>query len=499
MHKILNSEQIKVSWGDLSDLITTMTPSEKGYFRKSRVGFTGQESASMRIFDVLERGCKPETAAIREATDLHEENIYSLRSFLYKHILRSLKSFHLEKSKQFALREVLDHAEILLGKGLHEQSKRYVQQGIENSDPHVLPAYQVLFRIQQIQLLKFLEEDEKITATEEIVDAISHSADIIKHSYIARRGLTKALYFVNRHFPLRDDTIKQQTAELLNELLAIPDDPSQNYLMRNSRNAAISLLYRLLGNWDAAITFQEKTIRIIEQVDAQLLNRNIPVINSYYYYVSLLLNKGDEIGFNTAMAQLEASPVSGKAEIRYKEAIVLQLKLDKCIFTKQFSEGAAVVQEAEQFLTEAHPIPGLRQDMVYRLLVYYIFTRDFDTALSKLLQLLHANEPHTLRSFPVHLRLLQILIHFELKHYLLLPSLIRNTYRFMMQQELYFEVERVILNFFKRILSKSDQQALSKEFAHLLQQFNQIENDYNERLAMHTFFDYKYWVERLRG
>lgn len=453
----------------------------------------------MRIFDVLERGCVPKTAAIRQATDLHEENIYSLRSFLYKHILRSLKSFHLEKSKQFALREVLDHAEILLSKGLHEQSKRYVEQGITNSHPDTLPAYQVLFRIQQIQLLKFLDETEKLHATEEIVDAITQSADIIKHSYIARRGLTKALYFVNRHFPLRDDAVKQQVYILLDQLLAIPDDPQQNYLMRNSRNAALSLLYRLLGDWDAAITYQEKTIRIIEQVDAQSLNRNIPVINAYYNYVSLLLNKGDYAGFTAAMQQLAASPVQGKAEARYKEAIVLQLQLDSVIFSKQFSDGAPVIRAAEQFLTGIHPIPGLQQDMVYRLVVYYIFTRDFDAALAKLLQLLHANAQHTLRSFPVHLRLLQILIHYELQHYLLLPSLIRNTYRFMMQQELYFEVERVILNFFKRILSKSDQQALSKEFAHLLQQFNQIENDYNERMAMHTFFDYKYWVERLRG
>lgn len=495
MTKVLNSGTVKLSWKDLSELIAAMTPSEKGYFRKTRQGFAETESASMRLFEALEHGCPAETNALRKAAGMEQENIYSIRSFLYKQLLRSLKAFHLEKSKQFALREVLDHAEILSGKGLHDQSLRFVQQGIANSDPQILPAYQVLFRIQQIQLLKFLDETEKIRVTEDIVGNITKSADIIKHIYIARQGLTKALYYVNRHFPLRDATVQAEVHALLNELLAVPDDADQHYLMRNSRNAAISLLYRLLGNWDAAIIHQEKTIHIIEQLDAKSLNRNIPVINAYYNYVSLLLNKGDIPNFTQAMQQLMASPVQGKAEIRYKEAIVLQLELDKLIFTKQLEDAAPVIERAEVFLTGTHPIPGLQQDMVFRLLVYYIFKKDYATALTKLHQLLHTDAAHTLRSFPVHLRLLQILIHYELGHLLLLPSLIRNTYRFMMQQELYFNMERAILNFFRRILSKTGQQALNKELSQLSHQLHNMQDDYNERLAVNAFFDYGYWVD----
>jgi hypothetical protein len=87
---------------------------------------------------------------------------------------------------------------------LLQQSQHFTDLGIALSDPVTLPAYQIIFQTQQIQLLRSYDEEEKIKKTDEIVLSITESAEIIKHAYITRQGLTKALFYVNTYFPLRN-------------------------------------------------------------------------------------------------------------------------------------------------------------------------------------------------------------------------------------------------------------------------------------------------------
>ncbi len=479
----------------MHDLIHSLTPNEKGYFRKYSMGFSaGSNHTYLRLFSLLEKQQVVNDKQIKKQMG-QSVNIHSMRKFLYNQILRSLRAYHKEKNSQYKLREMMDYAEILSDKGLYEQSQQFITKGIELSDPVTFPAYQILFQTQQIQMLRFFSEAEKIKKTDEIVLSITESAEIIKHAYITRQGLTKALFYVNTYFPLRDAAVKEDVNKLLEELKGIPDTARQNYRMRNTRNAAISLLYRLLGDWDKAIIYQEKTIRIMEDVDAQILNRNLPVISAYYNYLSLFLNKGDYQSYENQLQKMMVLPVSGKTEERYLNALIIQLRLDHLIFSKQFSKQQNVIEEAELFLTEPHPIPGIYHDTLVRLVAWYIFTKDFSAAQEKINMLLQSEFVHSLRSFPLHVRLINILIHYELNHALLLPSLIRNTYRYMMKQELAFEIEKTILNFFRRVLNHINEKDLQREFKNMSAQLNQAAEDKYEQQALKSFFDYRHWIE----
>jgi len=483
---------VKDGWKAIADLVGSLTPSEKGYFKKYSNGFSGSANQYLRLFQVIDSEKIITDVLVRSKLG-QSKNIHGMRRFLYQQILKSLRAYHSEKNRPYQLREMLDYADILSEKGLHEQSLKFIHKGIMLSDPVTLPAYQILFQTEQIQMLRVFSEEEKMLKTDEIVSAITSSADIIRHAYITRRGLTKALFYVNTYFPLRNAAIKEEVFVLLDELLEVPDTTKQDYRVRNTRNAGIALLYRLLNNWDKAIEFQEKTIRLMQSMNTQHLNRNIPVISAYYNYISLILMRGDLHVFDRQIKIMMQLPVSGKAEERYHKAVVLQLQLDKIIFNKMFDDEA-VVQEAELFLNEPHPIPGIYLDSLIRLASYYIFTKNFSAALEKINMLFDTNAKHALQSFPVHVRFMQILVHFELGNHLLLPSLIRHTYRFMMKQELKFEVEKLILNFFKRVLKHIDEKQLRREFTLLAKQLQEASSDQYEQQALKSFFDYRYWI-----
>ncbi|MBK7444343.1 MAG: hypothetical protein IPI65_23215 [Bacteroidetes bacterium] len=495
MSKALNSEQLKNQWKPLFELISAMTASEKGYFVKSAGGFTNHKPQTyVQLFHLIDKHGFESDAQLREKLGAAKTNIHSVRNYLYKQLLKSLRAFHSEKNTQFKIRELLDYAEILSEKGLLKQSQHFTDLGIELSDPVTLPAYQIIFQTHQIQLLRFYDEAEKIKKTDDIVLSITESADIIKHAYVTRQGLTKALFYVNTYFPLRNQLIKLEVYQLLNELTSLPDTEKQNYRFRNSRNAALSLLYRLLNDWDNALFYQEKTIRIFEEMQPQLLNRNIPAIGAYYNYISLFINKGDRNNYRRQLEKMRSLPVSGKAEEQYLKAVIYQLQLDDIIFNKDIAAGKNVVDEVNIFLQEKHPIVNIYHDTLIRLAAYFIYDKNYVDALGIINKLINSNFNHPLRSFAVHVKLLNILIHFELNNFLLLPGLIRSVYRFMMQQELKYEIEKAILNFFRRSFVVTNPAQLEKELEKLFQQLQDISNDAYEQQALLSFFDYRYWI-----
>jgi len=495
MSNSLNSEHIKSQWKPLLELIAAMTANEKGYFVKSAGGFTKQQPQTyIQLFHLIDKHGFESDAKVREKLGADKTNIHSIRNYLYKQLLKSLRAFHSEKNTQFKIREMLDYAEILSEKGLLKQSQHFTDIGISLSDPVTLPAYQIIFQTHQIQLLRFYDEAEKIKKTDDIVLSITESADIIKHAYVTRQGLTKALFYVNTYFPLRNQLIKLEVYQLLHELTSLPDTEKQNYRFRNSRNAALSLLYRLLNDWDNALFYQEKTIRIFEEMQPQLLNRNIPAIGAYYNYISLFINKGDRNNYRRQLEKMSSLPVSGKAEEHYLKAVIYQLQLDDIIFNKDIAAGKNVVDEVNIFLQEKHPIVNIYHDTLIRLAAYFIYDKNYVDALGIINKLINSNFNHPLRSFAVHVKLLNILIHFELNNFLLLPGLIRSVYRFMMQQELKYEIEKAILNFFRRSFVVTNPAQLEKELEKLFQQLQDISNDAYEQQALLSFFDYRYWI-----
>ena len=134
---------------------------------KSVGGFSrDKQKTYIRLYKILEANGFENDAAIREQLGVKKTNIHSIRNFLYTQILKSLRAYHSEKNTQFKIRELLDYAELLSEKGLLQQSQHFTDLGIALSDPVTLPAYQIIFQTQQIQLLRSYDEEEKIKKTD---------------------------------------------------------------------------------------------------------------------------------------------------------------------------------------------------------------------------------------------------------------------------------------------------------------------------------------------
>ncbi|MFW5726557.1 MAG: hypothetical protein ACOCW4_01710, partial [bacterium] len=113
---------------DLFQLIRSLSPSEKRYF-KLKMQVNGEEQKSLLLFDAMDAQPVPDEAAILQAhSNIKPEQISNLKAHLYERLLHAMRSFHLKKNRDISTREYIDHAQILFDRGLYEQCNRILQK-----------------------------------------------------------------------------------------------------------------------------------------------------------------------------------------------------------------------------------------------------------------------------------------------------------------------------------------------------------------------------------
>jgi len=108
----------------LFDLITSLTKSEKRYFKlyiQRKISDTNTKY--MVLFDAIAKQKKyDEASIIKLRPSLNPKQIPNLKVELYGHILESLRIYHSESSINLKLKSYLEKAEILHMKGLYSQT-----------------------------------------------------------------------------------------------------------------------------------------------------------------------------------------------------------------------------------------------------------------------------------------------------------------------------------------------------------------------------------------
>ena len=450
------------SWQHLHELVQNLSPAEKGYFKKHWNGFSENTAPkSLEVFDLLVRMKTFNESKIKTSFAGSASALKSLRTHLYKQILRSLRLFNQDTDLGFTLREYLDYIEILRKKGLHEQSIPFLNKGKTLSFDMNMHPYQVLFLIQQKQFLNQYPETDKT---------------------------------INVFVPLRDEEVVTESNKLLVTLLAIDESTIEDYSERNLLYAALSNIYLLHGNIKQAIVFQQKSVVLMEAMDVRKINKILSYVSALYNLASLFIYLKDFKQVDLQIQKIKKVELSFKTEIQFVNSVTCCLEAQLLQHNNsKFSEKKLVT--IENTMGEDQPIPNLYYDTKFALLSYCIKNKQYKAALERSHDLVTTKYMHSQISFHVHVRLLHILVHYKNNNMQLLPFLIRSTYRFMLKQELNYQIEKSLLRFFRKILTKINRTEILTLFQQLLNEIIAIAENPAEARVMLIYFNYSGWLE----
>lgn len=136
-------------------LISSLSKAEKRNFRlyATRIQ-SGKEQKFVQLFDVLDKlDDFDEQAILKRLPSVKKHHLPNLKRHLYKQILTSLRLIHIQKNIDIQIREQIDFARILYGKGMYMQSLRLLDRIKQIAIEH----HQDLLHLEILEFQKLIE------------------------------------------------------------------------------------------------------------------------------------------------------------------------------------------------------------------------------------------------------------------------------------------------------------------------------------------------------
>jgi hypothetical protein len=172
-------------------------------------------------------------------------------------------------------------------------------------------------------------------------------------------------------------------------------------------------------------------------------------------------------------------------------------ELDQLLLEKNWNRAFQLIEPVEKGIEKYREQIDANWlvSAVFRFAYASIFSANYERALDYILKLLN--------DFPATLRpdlnkvglLLQILLHYELGNYRLLPSLIANAKYHLKKNDQLYGCENLLLAFFGKVArNKNEKSNLIQQYVDLLTKLQKLRQDSFEK-KIFEIFDFEYWVE----
>jgi hypothetical protein len=447
----------------LFTLIKSLTKAEKRNFKLYTNRFSKGDSKFIQLFDVLDKLTDyDEDQILKKLRGVAKRNLPNLKRHLYKQVLISLRLIYIQKNIDIQIREQLDFARILYGKGLYMQSLKL----LERIKRIALEHHQDVLHLEILEFQKMIEarhitrsrtvenKMDNLLKESNLRSSITHATSrlsnfniqvhgwYIEHGHIGSESeRAEVLDFFEREHP---DKVSEQQLSFFEKA-----NMYQSYLWLN---------YILLDLQEGA-KFARQWVNLFN-IDPQMMEKDPDLyMRSLYYLCTLLYMDGKDQEFQYYLQSLEEFIDSYwdqmNANSRMISFVYYNLsRLNLAFLSRKYAEGLALIPEIKAKI----PLYESHTDIHRLLLFYYKFAAlhfckgDHNGALDHLNQIVQLSTSHLREDLHIFARILQIICHYELGNYDVLDYLISSTERQYEKSRDIGQLPGLLLQFLKDLL-----------------------------------------------
>ncbi len=457
----------------LFKLIKTLSKSEKRTFKLYVNRIQGVETAKfIQLFDVLDKQKKyDEEAVFKKIPSIKRSQLSNLKRHLTKQLLTSLRLIHISKNIDIEIREQLDFAIILYGKGLFLQSLKVLDR-VKNI---ALESHQDLLHLQIIEFEKMIEA-RHITRSiknraEQLTEESERRGKVVFNTVHLSNLALKMYGFYIKIGHVRDEKETREVQAFFKANLPKNIEYEQmTFFEKIYYYQAHVWYYYTLQNFPQHYRYAQKWVNLFDEhptmvnQDPGLYMRGLHNLLTALFYTSHYQK------FCKSLEKLEAFYDEQFESLNTNSKIlgflyVFTAKIDKHFMEGSFSDGLALVPPLEKLLKKYEIYLDSHRIIVfyYKIACLYFGSGDNGHAIDYLNRILNFKAGKLREDIQSYARILHLIAHYEQGHYNLLEYLIKSVYRFLKKMEELNVVQREILKFLKRELY-SDPHRLRQAF-----------------------------------
>jgi hypothetical protein len=480
----------------LFELISSLTMSEKRYFKLfSSRHVIGESNDYIHLFNAIDRQHIYSEVALKKASFV--KNLSQEKNYLYRLVLKSLNAYHSSLNNKSKIFEYLKQVEILFHKGLYEQALKIVKKAKKIAFDNDLFNHELIIHEIEAEILsKQLLYNNALLNFERHDKLLDISINFSSIQKIAFSSYENGLML---------GEVRSDSDMGIMKKFVLSDEIKDDKLVLSSRaemyRLSVLLAYYYMVKDEKEMLFYSEKLTTHYRLNPSLIEYStmgyIFSISSHiraliqndstdkaWKELEVLENLENELNINNSI-NLQARVFIYSLNLRI-ELYILFNKHDKCAEWIERKKNELVKFEcfiSKPFLYECY----------FLMAKHYFITGNYKKALLYSNKIINDIDFKLRADILSEIRLLNLLIHFELNNNFTLKYLTKNTLNYLKSKKRFYKLEDELIRFMKH-QQKSKTGLLENDLMQLKKQMQfWMTQDY-ESIPFKKF-DFGLWAE----
>ena len=490
----------------LFQLIKSLSKSEKRSFKLfANRNTIGEKNNYIQLFDVIDKQDKyDEALLIKKLKDPKlTKNLSSVKVQLYNLILKNLRQYNATNKTIYHLRMQMDYIDILFEKGLYSQCKKVLKKAQETarkSENHIildsLSVYEYQIAVKESNYNNL--ENYINNSYPEVKKIRDTNIMLAEYEYL----LASIKLLVLKSNRTGHSVEKKKFDQIVKHKLLSENPNKHPRICQEEYHTIWGYYYNIMGDKDKTYYHRKKVIELLEEnIDEVIELPKIWIENARLLLISLGTYKMyDEFDKEQNIIKKFIDKISESKKTQNLNAeiynTIYNTKLDFDIDRGLFKTCSEYIKDAEiHFKTYENQI-GLNSTMVmyFNFSYAYFGNGEYQKSLKWINKLINNNYGNVRMDLQCMAQIMNIAIHYELKNYEFITSLVRSTNRFLTKVNRKFKVETSFLKFANKSFKNQYSKDLKPIFEKEIDELNQIIKDPFEKRIL-EYFDIISWIK----
>ncbi len=486
----------------LSELITSLTMSEKRYFKLfAQRQAEGNNKKYLRLFDIIEGIEEHEKGSLEKALSvegIYHKHLAADKNYLYGLLMRSLSTFHSSRSVSLKVKEIIHQVEILYEKSLYEQCISLIKKGKKAANTYDL--YPLYIELANWEQKVFIQLEKVEAMTDSLTDAAEHLARMDNMN--AFMQLYYQMYELAQRIPrIRSSEEREELEEFISHPFLKNESIARSFQAKLQYWKIYSLYHQSTGNSDRELESYQKLLALMDSNDKYAQEFPFEYLTIYSRILSIMRYAPDQ-DFERVMLEVQFFPKRIKKSRKNVElriyAETYHNRIRRNIYFGRLEDALQALDEQKAFIDRYRTQFAEGEVLEFEYLFAYIYelNGEHKKALSLVNRLLNESSDKLRRDIQSYLRILNLVIHYELENYTVMKYAADRSYRFMKRKRLLHSTERSLLKLFQR-LSRMEGMSLrniNETLRSFRKQMEELFKDPYERESL-EYFDILSWID----
>lgn len=470
---------------ELYQLIKSLSASEKRYF-KVHAGrhVQGNKNNYEKLFDIIADWPEDKPYDEEELKEVLRKKrlgkfLSSEKVKLMALIAEAMRAYRSGDSVEQSLTDLLADESFFKNKRLNRLRLKTIQKAKEIAKQYEL--FPFLLTVLQREAVAAIEwQQEKLGSTQAAIEAETKEAFELLHRSVDLRRAYDRIFTTARASLGQSDTAMQLAVDTIESALLTNYQCGTSFICDKLYYQINALCHRLLFQMDKYAEFQQKVVDLYDTYPHFIEYDRTAYKVALYNLMNALMKNTDHEKFNKYLEKAQSLSSSDPDEKGEDWQNVVHLKLMYALNTENAKAGAELQVEIDRGLEQYKNKVNTARKMVlwHNLTTCLLLTGDFNKALDYNNKIL-SDKSESRQDIKEECRLLEIIIHYELKNFQVVENAMRNAERHLKNRHDLNEQEVFFFKSFRQLLKYSGQRLPDELVQEILNRWEEISGTNN--------------------